>query len=1664
MTKTALGRIVRKSALFLPFTALLMCSTAAMAEPMRFLRTLLNTGGKTPELCLRFADALDSQAGPHYADHVQITPGLRPDIRISDHDLCLGGLSWSTRYRITISNGIHDANGRILAQPVTVSMATGDRKPTLSLAGDGFILPRRSVAGLDVQTINMDSVRLSVWRLSPNAVQNMTGQEVYPRVDTTETSLETYEFNRLRDTRLSQVWSGTLETKGARNGSVVTAFPIAKLVEGQKPGLYLVTAENARTPRSESRIATSEDKPTDSSDGYDSDYGSAIAAHWVNVSDTALTTMRGADGLHVFARAFSTALPLKGVTIRLVSQGGDDLGRAVSDNEGQVVFPVALTRGKGVNQPVSLIATSPNGDFSTVSLTQAWFDFSDRGAEGHPAPGPQQTVIVTDRGIYRPGETVNATFLLRNPQGKALDTLPLTVILRRPDGVKAQTLTLKPQEGGGFVNSFALSPSAAQGSWSLEAYVDPTLPPVGRASVLVQDFVPQTIAVDIKPAKEVLIEGEKLQIALEGRYLYGAPAAHLHGEGLVRILRDEAPVPGAKDYVFGLQTQSFSPDQQSVVVPDTDDTGHAEIAVSPDLPEGLTLPLKTEIRLGLFDPSGRSVSKTISLPIMRHRPLIGVRVTPPVMGDDIVTRSVPVDVIAVTPDNKPIASHVLTWTLVRENETYDWISEARGWHFARHVIDEPLQHGRITTDAQGRAHFATELDSGRYRMILTDPETNAASSQRFTSGWWSDSSDKSNAPDRLSLSVRDKVLPAGGQTVVHVEAPFAGEAQIVIATDRVQSIKTVKLPKGGLDIPVTAESDWPGGAYVLVTAFRPLDTPARPHEPSRAVGLAYIGLDQSAHHLKVAVDTPPVIRPQTKTMLPLTVQGGKHVHLVVSAVDQGILALTQWKLPDVFDLVYGRRAFGLDVKDSYAHLMTPVGQAGALREGGDEGGDGGGLSVTSTRIVSLFSGTITPDEHGHALVPLEVPDFEGTLHLMVTAWSDDALGSAESDLLVRDPVFADLTLPRFLAPGDVATSLVSLINTEGAPGHYVVTLNADGPIHLTGSSRFEADLQKGARQSFETSLQAGESGIAHLTARLADKRGHLMLTRNWYLQVRPGHLPVTQSSEEKQDPGQSYQASASLLAPFEPGSSVVTLGYSGVHGLNTIALLQNLEAGYSNETTSLAASARGLLAFKGHEALARMTVPEGAQKRIETAIAMLIDREDAGGRFGSWRLNDGRLLPWEQIYVVDFLTRAKEAGYAVPQDALDHALDWLVTSQVQSPGVEDRNQDQSENAVTPETRAYALYVLARAGRLDTPALRALGDNVTSRAVNGAQQVFWGSYASQTTFANPLALGRLAGGLALANERQMSNTLFGLAIDALGATRSGRPTFADYLYWVYLRDLAGLVPLAAESGNRGLAQKLTDRFGLLDVPVSWISNATTTALLEAAVAMNKPDPARGIAINGTEQSRPIALPLAFTPDAKALDGTKLTNTGTVPLWMTVTITGTPKEAPVPITNGFTVNVTTRTLDGSPYDPSRGRQNDRFVVIVEGEAQDRNPHHCVLTELLPAGWEIESVVHGHEDDEDSDTAVASAGPSFLGETTQTSTVALKDDRFFAAFDLRGGTYHPSSSRMLGSNEFRIAYIVRAVTPGQFLLPETLVRDRFMPAFMGRNAAGRIVIAPR
>ncbi|WP_181442003.1 alpha-2-macroglobulin family protein [Swingsia samuiensis] len=1634
-----------------------------------FVRLTLNTGGERPEACLRFDQTLDSTAVTHYADHVTVTPQVHPALRVEDHDLCIGGLAWGTRYRIAVSPGMADAHGNRLSAPVSVSVMTGDRKAQIAMGGAGYILPKRTASGIDIQTVNMDRVRVAVWRMSQPSIEHLIKND---DIDLAASSVTRSQLDELRQTQLTKVWSGTLDVDNVKNIMSTKSFPLAGVVQGQKAGIYLVTAEDAATPKDRSFMADASSEALS-----EADIEKEIAAHWVKVSDMGLSAIRGSDGLHVFARSLATAEPMVGIKISLTSRGSDELGTVTTDDAGQAVFASGLMNGKEAETPSLILATAPDGDTATIRVDGSWFDLSDRGVDGHETSKAQQAVLVTDRGIYRPGETVNITALLRDHKGEAISSQPLILALSRPDGVEVRRVVLPAQASGGFVTTEQLTSSAPHGRWTISAYSDPTLPPIGTTEISVQDFVPQTLGVKLTSTAKAFPTSGALDVVLDGQYLYGAPAAGLHGDGRVKISLDDAPIAGFDDYSFGLNTEHVSGDEQKLSVPDADAQGRSVIAVHPDIPQGLSLPLKATITASMQDPAGRSVAQTLTMPLTRTRPLIGLKVKDSGGGDDQQAVSVPMDVVTFGPDNKPQALHNLAWSIVRENEVYDWIHDDGRWSFREHVIDEPVQHGATDTGSDGRAHFAPALVPARYRLIVSDPATGSASSREFYVGWWSAGDDKPNAPDRLVVTPKDKTLAADGTTTVHIDAPFAGQAQIVMATDRVESVRNINVPKGGVDVPVTASADWAGGAYMLVTLYRSLQTPARAHEPTRAVGVAYIGLDQSAHRLGVSIDAPKESRPQGKMVVPVTITGGKSgpVHVTLAAVDKGILGLTAWKQPDVFDLIYGRRELGVDVTDTYAHLLSPTGTAGTIHEGGDVGsgeeGDTASLAVTSTHIVSLFSGDVTPDANGHAQVALNVPDFEGTLGLMGTAWRDDAVGTGQAETIVRDPVFADLTLPRFMAPGDTATSLVSLVNTDGEAGHYTVSLTVDGPLTLPQTHDFASDLAKGERKSFSTVLTAHEAGIAHLHLALHDKNGKTVLTRSWDIQIRSGHMPLTTSVMHKQASGESYTVDPALLDSFEPGAAL-TLSYSGVGGIDTVGLLQSLESFSWGSSESLASAARPLLLFKGHKQLGLETIPGGPDKRVQDAIAALLDREDEGGRIGDWRLNDGGTLPWTQIYLVDFLSRAKAAGYAVPDAALGHALDWLETEQGQGNG-SDESSSSGDIAVTPESKAYALYVLARAGRLNTPALRALYDNVNTEGGSGTRTLFWGDGpASDKTRADALALGHLAGGLALAGQHKQSDDTFGMAVDALGPTRVGRPGLLDFEYWTYVRDLAGLTPLAAESGNHGLAQKLADRFSGLTLGPAELSDESKMDLLETVAAMNQNVSGVGISVNGHAQPQPLQLPFSVTPKTSELKGFTVSNSGSIPLWLAVTVTGSPKDVSKPITQGFNMNVSTRGMHGEPVDVTKLRQNDRFIVVIEGNVTDHDQHHCVLVDMLPAGWEIEGLAQGKklEDDPENqigakdDTDTKNEGYDFLGVTSDTRFASIQDDRFVAAFDLSPNGDANSNMEDIGRSSFRVAYIVRAVTPGTFLRPETVVKDQYRPTMTARSAAGVTTITAR
>jgi alpha-2-macroglobulin len=1632
------------------------------AEPVRpafaFRRLLIDSSGTAPDACFRFSASLDRRAEAHYEDYVRVEPRIAPALRVADTDLCLGGLVYGTSYKVTLARGLPALSGARSEHDETVEVSLGDRPAQVALAGDGFILPRAASNGLTIQTVNVERVTVRVLRMSdrllPSRIRQTNRWNDVQALSIRQVTR--YQIRDLLKDSASLVWSGTMAVEADHNRPVQTAFPLSEVIAPGRTGAYLVIAENAATATPDRFFTVLRDKNDEPYDGL----WTSVPAHWVIATDIALSTMSGTDGLHVFARSLASADPLPDVKLSLLAAGQDVLGEATTDAAGEARFAPGLLRGTGANAAAALLAHGES-DFTLLDLGRAAFDLSDRGVAGRPASGPVEAFLYTERGIYRPGDTVDVMTLLRDRLGGAVDTLPLTLVLRRPDGLEAKRFTLAAQPAGGFRQDVSLSRSAARGVWSVEALIDPSGSPVGRAQFEVQDFVPQKLKVTLKFAAAALRPGEPIGVALDGQFLYGAPAAGLTGEAELRIVRDATPVANAKGYRFGLIDEHVDDVVQTLTLAAADEAGHTAIAEPLQHLAQTSAPLKGLLSAGLFEPGGRLVAERLELPIRTQPLLIGIK---PRFADDRAEedKDALFDIRVFDAEGHPVARPGLHWRLLREDRVYDWYRADGSWTWHYHVVDEPLASGEIDAPAGAPALLDQPIRWGYYRLVVDDPETHAASSLRFQAGWMA-SAEGADTPDRVDVAVEKSVLAPGETTRLRIRGPFAGKAQVTVASDRVLETRQVAVAKEGTDIEVTASPDWGAGAYVLVSLYRPL-ADGQPHDPVRAVGLAWLAIDPKPRTLSVTLGTPERVTPRQRVAVPVTIAGAlgdDPTFVTLAAVDEGILQLTRFNAPDPAQFLFGKRRLGLELRDDYGRLLDGSAARGAIRQGGDAAASGAslggqGLAVVSTRTVALFSGPVRVDRDGSAQIVIDIPDFEGQLHLMAVAYNRGAVGRGEARLTVRDPVVAELALPRFLAPGDHARLALLLHNTEGAPGDYHVTLSADGAAKIAADHPLDYALGSGERKLDHAAIDGLDEGVGTITADVAGPGGY-RLHREWQIAVRAPQYPITLEDSAMQAPGEAFAIDAAKLKAFVPGTVKVSLGYSAFAGIDVPSLLQSLYRYPYGCTEQLTSSAFPLVYFNDPGLLGPLPQDGGVQQRVQQAVDTILDRQDASGRFGLWQAGDGQASPWLNVRAVDFLVHAKDAGFVVPDAALQRSYAWLGEA-IRQIGEDNRGY----YAHAPDaTRSYAAYVLARAGRAEIGELRRLHDGAQWSTEAGRivpASVYWRNEGN--TLAPPLSLGQLAGGLLLMGDHARAHSAFALAIANLDAASYPR-WWADQYYYTPTRDLAGLIAVAAESGDTATAAALLARFRALSPRAEQLNTQEKAWLLAAAHALNTDTRAHRLSVNGAEQSG-LRLPTALTPSpAEVAAGFRVVNTSSGTLWRTLAITGAPKQPPSAMEAGYRLGKEYFRPDGTAVDAARLAQNDRVIVFLSGRVQDGENHRTVLVDMLPAGWEIETIIKRPED------------YAFLGPLSKTRLAEARDDRFVAAFDL--GDFDEGGRRWryreqndadahLASAEFRLAYVVRVVTPGHFALPAAAVEDMYRPGVMARTDAAQTTADPR
>ena len=497
---------------------------AAPNEAFAYRRTGIDSSKPEGEACLFFNKPLAIGDTIKYDDYVNVAPEVKSTWRAVDDKLCASGFAYGQDYAVTLRTGLPSKDGGKLTEDRKVNVALGARPAAITLPAKGFILPRDTAAGVPITTLNIAQLGISVYRVNERGLDRFT-ENYYSGFPGNGASTESWTLRQwLSGDKGKRIWRGTMDVRNVLNQPVTTAFPLRETIKDWKPGAYFVVAWN-----------TANAPAKDGEDEDDTQTGS-VAGMWVMDTDIALTTFTGRDGLSVYARSLASALPLPDLEIVLLSRGNEPIAKAVTGADGRVIFAAGLTRSRGAAAATAIMATDAKSqEFSRLELTKSAFDLSDRGIEGRALPGPVDAFLYTERGVYRPGETVQLMTMLRDDGATALKDMPVTLIVKRPDGSEFTRYTLALQSSGALHQAIDLPKSSRRGMWSVAAHIDPKAPPVGQVEFSVQDFIPEKLKVELSSDSPVLRTGKPNGFAVSADFLYGAPAAGLKVESDLRI-------------------------------------------------------------------------------------------------------------------------------------------------------------------------------------------------------------------------------------------------------------------------------------------------------------------------------------------------------------------------------------------------------------------------------------------------------------------------------------------------------------------------------------------------------------------------------------------------------------------------------------------------------------------------------------------------------------------------------------------------------------------------------------------------------------------------------------------------------------------------------------------------------------------------------------------------------------------------------------------------------------------------------------------------------------------------------------------------------------------------------------------------------------------------
>ena len=1336
-------------------------------------------------------------------------------------------------------------------------------------------------------------------------------------------------------------------------------------------------------------------------------------------TDLGILAKKSDSGLFVWLNSLSTASAVSGAAIKVFTKTNQQILEGVTDENGVAHFKNVDWSG---DRKPFVVTASKNNDLSFIELEKCAISETDFDTSGRPyLSSDYEAFLYTDRGIYRPGETVHLRAILRGVGHKTPESFPIIFDIKKPDTRQFKKLNAMLSEFGTSEVEVDIPDYALTGRYTAYLKLPGSTKVLGECRFNVEEFMPDRLKVEITAPSKRFTAKEIIPINVKTEHFFGAPAPGREVEVICYLAAVDFKSDKYKDYVFNDATREFSKRTLHLGVKHSDKKGEAVFDLA--IPESMLPPsaLSASISATVKELGGRAVSSRITRDVDLYPYYIGIkkmeesRVNVNTEADfDLVVRS-PED-SDVDVDELDVSISKVIWSSVikkDEDGEYRYISESR---------EESIFETSVTiTDGAGRFTYAPR-SRGDYVLRIKGKDKNAHAASIEFSSWetgympWA-----MERPDRIELELGKKSYKPGDTARLLVKSPFKGKALITISQEEVLRADIVELTEATEEIPIIIKEDFGPNVYCAVTVIRPVELEDE-WSSHRAYGIISIMLDDSAHKLKVKVSAPEKVSPYDTASVNVDIKGESgntgEAELSIALIDEGVLRLTGFKTPDPFRFFYGRRGNKIETSDIYSLLMPEVGEkkvgadsapAGDRAAGYDPKSHLNPIKAERVKPVALWKTGIITDAEGKATVEFKIPQFVGNLKIMVVAAGGKDFGNGDSDIKVAEPLMIKPTIPRFLSVKDVFIVPASVLNTTGKDGKAIVSIEASQGFKINGKQSFNIHLSDNGEESVSFKLVAPlEPGKGEII--ISASMDEHTTSRSIELPVRPpAPRTIISGSGKIKAPGNKNIDMPGGWIRGTGKSALSIMPLPGLQFAGGLKFLAQYPYGCIEQTTSCVFPLLYLKDVAGSVNSNKFS-PALIDSYVDKGVQRVLSMQTYSGGFSYWP-GYQNTYDWGSVYATDFLVEADKAGYNVPKFEKNIALDYL-----------EKLLSGKDEKYTLKLKAYSLFVLSKAGRMKASWVRRL-------------QEVKDDMPGYSRF-------HLASSLALLGDKDAVSDILGQGIPDTAVERERGGSLNSY---VRQNAVALTVYIDVDPENE-MVPVLVKRLENAMKDGNW---GTTQDNAAALLALGKY--ARFVESRSADYSGTVRIGRELVSEFDDEESLHIKN---VALWdkkinVSVqgegtayyywSVEGVPSSGRAEEKDkGIKVRRVFFTREGQPLDINKIKQGDIVIVDISIEAEIAY-ENVVVEDLLPGCFEIEN----------PRIATREKVGWLKKDAFEPDHIDIRDDRFLMFMDL------PKE----GKHHYR--YVVRAVTKGDFTLPPVSASCMYDPSIVSVNGAGKVKV---